>query len=52
MAPLNKPEDWTNFQLTMEMETAGTGQIHKDVKRASQMAGKAISLSVWLHSQL
>lgn len=29
------------------METPGTGQIHKDVKRALQMAGKAISLSVF-----
>lgn len=50
MAPLNKPEDWTNFELRMEMESPGTGQIHKDVKHALQMAGKAISLSVWLHS--
>lgn len=50
MAPLNKPEDWTHFELSMEMETPGTGQMHKDVKRALQMAGKAISLSFWLHS--
>lgn len=52
MAPLNKPEDWTNLELSTEMETAGAGQIHKDVKRALQMAGKAISLSVWLDSSL
>lgn len=50
MALLNKPKDWTNFELSMGMETPGTGQIHKDVKRALQMAGKAISLSVWLQS--